>query len=162
MTDMKNIYKWNDSKIQEGDLQPGDFIEFERIFRGPCSPYSHFAIYAGNMEVIEVRLDGVRKTHIHEAVGRSRWRIKADGAFEKTEVLNRAEKELRGQGKFINYNLLSSNCEHVGNYCAYGVWVSSQVENKKKYIETIYKAIDGEQLAIQAIKELLNAFTGLL
>ncbi|XP_015678310.1 HRAS-like suppressor 3 [Protobothrops mucrosquamatus] len=126
----------------EVDLVPGDLIE---IFR---TGYQHWAVYAGLGDVIHLappsecagagaasmkslwaKTAMVKREPVSNVVGRDRYRVsnKHDSTYNvrtPDQIVTMARKL---EGKIVNYEITTQNCEHFSNSLRYDVPRSDQV-----------------------------------
>ncbi|KAJ6652766.1 hypothetical protein lerEdw1_010914 [Lerista edwardsae] len=132
-----------ESSSQE-EPEPGDLIEISRGL------YTHWALYVGGGNVIHLTVpDGasgvshssvpsvhskkglVKKEPLSEVVGDGTYRVskKYEEKYNRRprkEILRDAEAMV---GKWVEYDLFASNCEHFATGISLGVRRSEQVEN---------------------------------
>lgn len=129
-------------------IEPGDLIEF------PRGPYSHWAVYIGNEEVVHLSGDDndgingqVDASHFFTISGQrfgkaivkveNFWNV-VDGT--KAKINNTKDKKYKPLPKSeiiknalerigrVGYNVLFENCEHFASLCRYGESKSEQVD----------------------------------
>ncbi|GFN81779.1 hras-like suppressor 3 [Plakobranchus ocellatus] len=131
------------------ELEPGDLVKF------PRGPYSHWAVYLGNEEVVHlagVDNDGInakiRPEHLFTISGvkfnkaavciDNFWDVVEDSRAEKNNKGDRKHKPLprreilaRATSKLgeVAYNVIFSNCEHFARWCRNDIFKSEQVDD---------------------------------
>jgi Lecithin retinol acyltransferase len=122
-------------------IEHGAHLVADRTF------YTHHGIYLGGGEVVHFAPDDGgqwRKKSVRRTSFREFWRgakliyvrqYREDGnLLSKEQTCDRAEKIAKAsrEGKFKEYDLLESNCEHLATYCKIGVSRSRQIEERER------------------------------
>ena len=123
---------WNVRKLRYGDqirVNRG-FYYHHGIYEDDNHVYQYAAkegseVSTKNALIIVTDLNTFLKGGIAEA--REYNEIELEKLLSKDEIINRA-KSLLGTG-LGEYNLITNNCEHFSNYCAFGVKESTQVSD---------------------------------
>lgn len=123
---------WNVRELRYGDqirVSRG-FYYHHGIYEDDNHVY-HYAAKIGNEVSPENALIIVTdlKTFLKGGIAEARDynEIELKKLLPKDEIINRA-KSLLGTG-LGKYNLITNNCEHFSNYCAFGVKESTQVSD---------------------------------
>ena len=124
--------------------EPGDQISVERGF------YSHHGIYIGNDEVIHFASPTGSEISPETAVVH---KTTLENFLKGGELLVRVytdeeKKKLRSKDEIIDYaiahigekgyNIISNNCEHFSNRCAFGSSQSDQIDGLKNLLGALF------------------------
>ncbi|XP_063414030.1 phospholipase A and acyltransferase 3-like [Mytilus trossulus] len=150
----------NHNRLVLDSLEPGDLIAIKDHIL-----YSHWAVYAGNEQVIHMTGNGPEGVvasdsgHSFSIAGKSFakcvvkienfWKVVANGIAKKNNKKDEENMPFRGRDIVrraldmigpIEYNLLWQNCEHFASWCRYDKKMSAQVD-KVKAVRTLVVGI---------------------